>query len=571
MEPLSPVVVRRKTLTNSAAEFVERRVDMKALCQLENPTEEFDHLQDDSEFFPEIDRFAPQGANLVVEECYKQSKESRETFKATLKNFAAILRERGVGSSLVHRWVRRHLANSPIHLHRKQDENSARAVDKEDREQELDVVEALKQLQGKIENLEDEANMCGQERLGRIERNGVRVEDKIEHMEPNIKAFIDERFSSIETNFREVLVSSMKEALYHLFASNPNFNAKTGEVDYEALKLVQQEKEARSMLLREEDIRQVSRWLKKFEGPAYDPMVDMKDCLERIELLHDDEKDISQWILRSDEHIKWLEEKKSSVIYIKLQAAPDSFNNPISFNSALIAITLQSTANFLVLAFFCKHRRFAPSSKYSSGPTTLVKSLNGQLLRFIINRPSVDLSPLRDRNLLSNSKKSFKDGLVLFEALLSSLPKDDMVFIIIDSVSFLWGSEQDKEIEKLIKVIRKVEDIVIKLMVTDALPNSNIKKVADILLYVPDDVGGNGMINTAENMSEIVKKTKREQNLKDGDGEISLDDGGGDEQDDSDDKEDSDDEEEEGEEEDSDEEEKEEEEDEDKDSDEDNQ
>ncbi|KAI9641151.1 hypothetical protein NHQ30_010581 [Ciborinia camelliae] len=65
MEPLMPVVFRRKTLTNSAAEFVERRLDMKALYQLEKPTEEFNDLQDVSEFFPEIDRFAPKGASLA--------------------------------------------------------------------------------------------------------------------------------------------------------------------------------------------------------------------------------------------------------------------------------------------------------------------------------------------------------------------------------------------------------------------------------------------------------------------------------------------------------------------------
>lgn len=65
MEPLSPVVFRRKTLTNSAAEFVERRMDMKLLSQLDDSTREFNDLQNNPEFIPEIDRFAPRGT--VVE------------------------------------------------------------------------------------------------------------------------------------------------------------------------------------------------------------------------------------------------------------------------------------------------------------------------------------------------------------------------------------------------------------------------------------------------------------------------------------------------------------------------
>jgi hypothetical protein len=61
MEPLSPVVFRRKTLTNPAAEFVERGAGIETLLQLEDSPEEFKDLQDASEFVTELDRFAPKG------------------------------------------------------------------------------------------------------------------------------------------------------------------------------------------------------------------------------------------------------------------------------------------------------------------------------------------------------------------------------------------------------------------------------------------------------------------------------------------------------------------------------
>jgi hypothetical protein len=61
MEPPIPVVFRRKTLTNSAAEFVERRAGKEVLSQLEDSSEEFKDLKDVSEFVIELDRFAPKG------------------------------------------------------------------------------------------------------------------------------------------------------------------------------------------------------------------------------------------------------------------------------------------------------------------------------------------------------------------------------------------------------------------------------------------------------------------------------------------------------------------------------
>jgi hypothetical protein len=66
-------------------------------------------------------------------------------------------------------------------------------------------------------------------------------------------------------------------------------------VDHEELKLLQQEQEAISMRSRQEsNTRVASKWLKGLRGSTYDPMIDMKDCLEHIALLDSDEKDISQ-------------------------------------------------------------------------------------------------------------------------------------------------------------------------------------------------------------------------------------------------------------------------------------
>ncbi|KAF7956721.1 hypothetical protein EAE96_004051 [Botrytis aclada] len=682
-------LVRRKTLTNSAAEYVEKRVDIKALYPPDRPTKEFNDLHDVSEFVPAIDLFALKGDNLSVESCYEQSKTSMETFSGTLKKFAAILRERKVDSNLkivirdpsefdlqyvlgivnnlseggdsssktglfkkfihscyqkvennkaviegilslipsdiygsvisggftlilaavekkvkerkriqdwlaeipkkletiqrlsgIHRKsLRLHTCADTIIVaiftvlerildkvtkpllgnlteagskmtqrlksgiflrnssHRKSNENSSvgelcvyGVVDEEDEERKLSVAEALDRLDKKIEDFKEQANICGVEMLDRVER-GVgdgrndmvilmaKQENRALYRDAMLRTYIEEEIALNGKKNCEILFTYFQNTLYNFCASNPNFNTKTGEIDHETVERRKREEAARSIRLRQRDIWPLAEWLKNFKGSIYNPMVDMKDCLEHQELLEYDEKNISQWILKSDQHTQWLKEERSSVLEIEPNTPPGSLNNPMSFNSALVATTIQSTNRFPVLAFFCRHRNVESSWQDTSGPTVLIKSLNVQLLRFIIDRSSVDLSGLRDQELLSKAKKSFKHGLLLFEKLLWSLPSDEMVFIIIDSLSLLWGSEQDKKIRMLIQIIRKIDNIVIKVMVTDVYTASCFKGVADYLLHVPDVVGGHGVIDTAENKHEIVEKIKFKHNVKGGYGE----------------------------------------------------
>jgi hypothetical protein len=271
--------------------------------------------------------------------------------------------------------------------------------------------------------------------------------------------------------------------------------------------------------------RIASKWLPK--PKLYDPIGDMKDCLGHIALLDSDEKNISRWILSSEDHTDWLQGNESSILEVQLQTPPASLNNPLSFTSALIATTLRSTAQFPVLAFFCMHRNNESYLEENSGPTALVRSLNGQLLKFITDkRPSVNLSALENRDLFFRGKKTLKDGLRLLDGLFSSLPEDDMVFVIIDSLSRLSGSTEDadKVIQKLKRIIEKRDDLVVKMMVTDALAGSCIKSAADISLYVPDVVSGYGGIDIAESKDDITRKTSRnELAAKADDGETTSD------------------------------------------------
>lgn len=268
----------------------------------------------------------------------------------------------------------------------------------------------------------------------------------------------------------------------------------------------------------ENNIHIASKWLKKLRGFPHDPMRDMKDCLKNIWLLDSDEKNMSHSILHSEQLDLWLQGKKTSIIDINLYKPPASLNNPLSFTSALSATALRSTAQFPVLAFFCAHRNNDSLSEDKSGPTALVKSLVGQLLRFISDhRPSVDLEKLEAYEFFSKARKSIKEAFKLFATLLSLLPEGDMVFVIIDSLSRLSGGSEDKMAKKLVHIIRQREDLVIKVMVTDALPGSYISIVADTSLYVPDLVIGPGVVDIFGSSDKITKKVKQKRHMEDGD------------------------------------------------------
>ncbi|KAM3069777.1 hypothetical protein ACMFMG_010485 [Clarireedia jacksonii] len=666
MEPLNPVVFRRRTLTNSAAEYVERRAGKEALLQLEGSPDEFEGLKGGSEFVTEFDRFVPKGFVFDSAKCYEQSKARILTFRRTLQNFVTLLKERKVDSQLnivlkdpseftveyiiqiinrlgessenpsktkscknfvqkCHRKVKDNkdivegilnmipndiygsvisggvtlilaavekqakqreaiqswLAEIPekletiqrlseihhasIKLHSCADDiivaiftvlervvekitrtwkgksprgkiaktlhslpfrsklDADGAVDEDDQEQKLTVPDALDQLQKRIENFQKEVDMCEREKLGRVEKTTANIESGLvfvanqnvalkTNMNNSLKR-LEEMLAGNSEKTRQMLHLYFEDALYRFCASNPNFNAKTGEIDREEVKLLQQEQDIMSTRSRQEgNSRIASKWLTK--PKLYDPIGDMKDCLEHVALLEPDEKNISHWILNSEEHSNWLRGKESSILEVQLQTPPASLNNPLSFTSALTATTLFSTEKFPVLAYFCMHRNNESILEEKSGPIALTRSLNSQLLKFIAdNRPLVDLSSLGDRKYFSKARKTLKHGLQLFDALFSLLTEDDMVFVIVDSLSRLSGSTEDgdKVMKKLKRIIEKREELTVKVVVTDALAGSYIKNAADISLYVRDVVSGYGGFDIAEGSDKIAEKIKHDE------------------------------------------------------------
>lgn len=227
----------------------------------------------------------------------------------------------------------------------------------------------------------------------------------------------------------------------------------------------------------------VDRWFSQLGSFDPDPSNDITECINSIETIGMREKDKIQWMMNSGEIYEWLSTSKSCTLEVTAETAPENIMNSITITSALLCKTLVSATSFPVLAFFCGIRtNDAPSEQANS--RALLKSLNGQLLRFIQKcRPTIDLSFLSEKDYAQKA---------LFKRLLHLFPKGDAVFITIDSFSRISGSNDDakKLLETLCKSFAEVPDLTIKLLVTDTLSNCSVKRWANSSLHVPDFVEG---------------------------------------------------------------------------------
>ncbi|KAK0707757.1 hypothetical protein B0H67DRAFT_588512 [Lasiosphaeris hirsuta] len=397
--------------------------------------------------------------------------------------------------------------------------DSVASASQTENEDKTPVKNALEGLKARIDAFQEQVEICAQEKLGQIKSDTNDLKLGMMAMEQDI-AVMKTSFNSVEAWMTRVL-NKVEEAsekkiydtLYRLCASDPRFNARTGgNLEYKEPKLITQEQTPMSRRsLEKKNKGVVSRWLGQLKNFDHSPTPDVLDCLNHVEQLDADEKNIADAILKSKELGSWLRKETSSILDVDVQTPPANLNNPLSFATAVFATALKSTETFPVLTFFCKHRNNESPAEDKSGPVAMINSLNGQMLEFMASsRPMVDLSQLEDKRLVSKSQTTIKHGLALLDALLLSLAKGDMVFIVLDCLSNLSGSEKagNKIVKGLAEIIEEHQHIAIKLLVTDASVDSPVKAKAGISLHIQDLVSGSGTVDVAET-SELISRKLR--------------------------------------------------------------
>ncbi|KAI0193585.1 hypothetical protein EV127DRAFT_509713 [Xylaria flabelliformis] len=377
------------------------------------------------------------------------------------------------------------------------------------------IPEALAELQRCVDRFQNEVDLATKEMIGSIDKNIKSFPRAVVWLARNMGA-------SMKKNNEDLLII-IQDTLFRVLRSDSFINNKTAQVDLKEMEQNALEQTARSKRrVQKESGRAISTWMSELHGFDYDSMTDIKDCIEHVEQLDGNDKNVSERILDSEQLNDWLQDEQSSFLMIDLQTPQSELNNPLSFTSALLAMSLRSTEKYPVLSFFCMHRNMESPDEAVSGPLGMIKSLNGQLLDFMNQkRLDSDVARLKKEDFFSKSKKNLKHGVSLLQALLSLLPDGDVVFIILDCLSCLSGDE--KKCRKLVKAMNKIlesqESISIRVLVTDPSADSPLRRIAHWQLHLPDVVAGGDTVDLDETTQRISKGLADSHHTSDEDGE----------------------------------------------------
>ncbi|KAH6962420.1 hypothetical protein BKA56DRAFT_174357 [Ilyonectria sp. MPI-CAGE-AT-0026] len=361
-----------------------------------------------------------------------------------------------------------------------------------------DIQEAVDAMRETAKQFQVEVDICTQYRLGRMEESNYRIEagnSRIEKCLAELMAGDNMKDPQLAEKIIKEMTCRVMDAAYSFFTSNPNFDPKTGTMTRRSSMAIAAPKRTGSIISIELMEQLIDSWLSGLDD--FDPMPEnqISECMSGISNLTLEERDRVQWIMASDVLNDWLKLTESQVLNVRAETAPLELVNALSFTAATLAFTIEKTTNYAVLSFFCGLRRNDSRANVDSGPKAILKSLNGQLLKFMMKkRPTSDLSFLKNERLMKKSRGRSKYAKELFRKLLEALPENDVVFVILDSFSRLGGPDKDAAkgdelVEELSALVIEMP-LVIKVLVTDALPSCPIKDSAHLTLDVPDDVDG---------------------------------------------------------------------------------
>ncbi|KAJ4387559.1 hypothetical protein N0V93_008154 [Gnomoniopsis smithogilvyi] len=380
-----------------------------------------------------------------------------------------------------------------------------------------DIKVAFQALDDSIADFNDEAETCAQLRLGRVEENGKVMKDALDRMgtllqsanttleeacmrQNNmegklLRVVIDGTVALKKDNvlLRKQLARAMN-VMYSFVASNPAFNCIDGTVDHRFLRpKVALEGNSNDEVLREtKDM--IETWLQNLGHFEPDSHAHIKKCLNHAASLNPKDQDKTHHVLNSSVFQEWLATPTTSLLVVRAETAPHHLINFMSLSTAMFALTLGGSTNFAVLSVFCGLRKRASFSEAAAGMMGLLNSLNGQLQQFILTKhPSTKISVEKSEKMWRKSCRDLKYAKALFKLLLSLLPEGCVVFVLLDSVSRMYGDKTrvDKFIESVLNENKqKANRVVIKMLVTDCLSNSDIRSLAAHSIYVQDDVDG---------------------------------------------------------------------------------
>lgn len=240
------------------------------------------------------------------------------------------------------------------------------------------------------------------------------------------------------------------------------------------------------------------------------PVLDIERCLELADDMDPIAIDRASWVMGTEELQLWLGESKGSrSILINGNSDPLESTSPLSLFCAHLTHLFVAVKPVIVVSYFCGlHVELATDPRANA--QGMMISLIGQLLLQATHKKlHFDMSFLAQKKLQLLEADDLGTLCSVFRNLVLQLPKDRIIFVVIDGISLYEATDGDADLlyawQKLNQLLtHKSLKAVVKLLATSPgqtlrLHGEDVMTHGDVL-DMPEDVDGDrqGAWNTAD-------------------------------------------------------------------------
>ncbi len=210
---------------------------------------------------------------------------------------------------------------------------------------------------------------------------------------------------------------------------------------------------------------------------------DVNRTLSAGRVLNLREQERTEYLMASSRFKQWLTSRTSEVLLVNGNADTPNRSSPVSFACALLVSSLASFPSTITLSFFCSFH--TDSSDPETGSRMMIASLVCQLLE---NHQDFDLSFLAPDQKYDLQDHKIGTLCSLFKNLLRQLPEGQLVFCMVDGVSYYeYGERRDDTCKVLGMLAALTHDeklnAVFKLLISSPTTSRYVAKSVD-----PEDV-----------------------------------------------------------------------------------
>ncbi|OIW31235.1 hypothetical protein CONLIGDRAFT_700977 [Coniochaeta ligniaria NRRL 30616] len=330
---------------------------------------------------------------------------------------------------------------------------------------EKELKDSIQEMKNQVLRLREEANLCLQKRITEMDRKS----DLREFREQSRQQLAKEELLLAIDSSTEITAQKVCTFLLRQLQASPSFDVRTGSPAGKAISgpepTVHVHKAAGPT---PEDL------LKVLDYDHDSPRKNIKNALSIGYTQSEPTHARSTWILHSAELGEFLAGKdESRLLLINGNCEATEFLSPLSAVCAKISDLISVSSRIILVTYFCGYHT-DELRDYRANAQGMLVSLVGQLFTQVKDWKhgdwGLDLSSISDDDWAAIQEESLDALFDIFRAVVMQLPKNTVIFCLIDSLSAYEDSKRKEDtialMQKLARLVRKSTCVTFKLLVT---------------------------------------------------------------------------------------------------------